>query len=81
MGMSENGKIESFHVIWDRNILSSFIPKPKPLNIQQQFQARIKKKKLQSEWSLLGFQAWKPSARLEAQAILLLQLLKLTMLF
>jgi len=43
MGMSENGKIESFHVIWDRNILSSFIPKPKPLNIQQQFQARIQK--------------------------------------
>lgn len=36
--------MESFHIIWDRNILSSFIPKAKFwffLNIQQHFQARI----------------------------------------
>lgn len=39
--MSEKGEMESFHVIWDRNILSSFIPKAKLLNIQQQFQVRI----------------------------------------
>lgn len=30
-GMSEIGEMESFHIIWDRNILSSFIPKAKLL--------------------------------------------------
>lgn len=41
MGMSERREMESFHIIWDRNILSSFIPKAKLLDIQQQFQVRI----------------------------------------
>lgn len=36
------GKLKSFRVIWDRNNLSSFIPKPEPLNIHS-FMLEFKK--------------------------------------
>lgn len=51
MGMSEIGEMESLHIIWDRNILSSFIPKAKLLNSTSRWDC----KKLQLDTHCLAF--------------------------